>query len=777
MNSKVHQDLSDNRYRGNMLERLIHEVSLHAPAVPFQSWTSEMSPQSLPMDFTTVADAWKLHNDSRVMSQYCRVLRDACKQNYFLTGAQSTCVEGLEWFHCFSQPVLPLSGLALEHMRDFLEACMLHKGTLTAGQAAFDAHQAIVKPDRHLTQFLIEHHFPGPHKHYELDVCAYMVAMPDMTYNRWQATFPTWRRLGLFFPMALASLFMPTLDCWLPLEAHETPVAISLSACLCALRNPLINHQEHLDLLAQDWARDTTGASDIISGKLDRLAILMGVKSNGNPFELGWALNKFAETFPICEHESPSAEIHSQNYLAWHALKASVEKTFPPSLLAAPLVRPKRDTWGYQKLTLSVSPSEDAVGHVVTFAEHTLEHVKASKTCSNLAYTYHPPFIKECSMNQTSQRIQDVLWRLGEIATSPEMSLCMLRPDMALAILDLSKKNETENQILAQLDISTVLKNMSERDKQKINSLKECYLFYTNMVESIIPQPVSLQLPLKQAALFWRLDTPSRAILYTGSEMEVDPHLQSTHHLPKVMINAKFCHRPIGGIIKVQCDSQVDTLRKAICSFGKDGLAVHPANTVLITKNEFCFGNVTKLKSVAPATCTTLAETIACFGLTNPNIISQCNLGLSNSWKEDGIDPRYAEKQLAENGFRFRDWTALHVNQSGTQQSRLACHVAEYDCLHTIAIPWYADNDHVRWVHVSATLPPKPRTLQGKTLRQAVDCRYMHDLRMLPTENNTNISKPNAEIYTDPQGCVGIAYCLDDSPKIHFICFECIENY
>ena len=767
-------DLSDNAARGGMLATLISAASQKAPPRAPLCWESDAVHPEPESTHGAAGSAWKLHNDLCVFSQYGRVLRDACKHNFFLNGAPATCVEGLEWFHGFAQPVEPLAGRSLQEVESFLKVCMQKAGTKSMGEAAFDAHRAIAKPDRNLTQFIVEHHFVGPLKQYELDVCAYMLAKPELTYNTWQAMYPLWQTQGLYFPVALGSLYMPTLHNWLPAEAHCTPVAFAFDACLQSLRFPSQDHTDALQRLVKAWDADSTGAADVLSGKLDRLAILMGVKSNGRQFDLPGVLARFVKRYPVSELGAPAADMHRQNYLAWKGLRDMIETTFPPSLLSAPLVRPRRETWGYARLTLALDTETKSGGPMpcLRFAQYDLEHVDPDRLPKNsVAYTYQPAFVKECMLHQTSQRIQDVLWRLGEIATSPHLATCMLRPDLAL------------DGAADRPSVPEVLSKMAAKDRANSGPsgpLFESYTSFTDALEQGMPHPLTHYLPREEAVLFWRIDTPPRALLYVGPGHDVDPLATSTHHYEKVMVNWKGQQRHTGGILRVSSQAGEEAIGDALCAYARDHLPTHPANTVLasITQVDPVTGSATK--QVMPATCTTLAESVACFGLTRADCVIHCNIGMSSAWKEDGIDPRYAERQLADNGFRYRDWTAMHVSHHGTQQSRLGCHVVRYDHLHTSVVPWFLHKGAVKWVQVSSTLPSDPRTLHSNypqaSLKQAVEGRFLHDLRLLPTEQGERVAKHNCEIYADESGAVGIVYCPDGSDRLHFICFECKNN-
>lgn len=763
-------DLSDNSVRGVVLSTLVEAVASEPVSEPVETWVPDALHIEVPTMQSGLGNVWKVSNDLRVMSQYIRVLRDACKTHYFLLGEPPTCVEGLEWFYVLAQPLAPMSDADYTGVQEFLRCCMAKGGIPSIGEAAFQAHRAIQRPDRKITQFLLHQHFPGLARTYEVDVCSCMLARPSLTYQAWLEEFPRWREAGLYYPLVLASIHMPTLGFWVPAQVHHTYVAASFLDCLESLRNPAADHTDLLSQLARAWEADTTGTADVISGILDRLAVLMGVKSNGPNFCLADALRDFSGSIPASDHGDPSADMHAQNYRAWHSIRQRVESAFPPSLLALPLVKPKRDTWGFHRLTLSVQSTGSVP--VVAFAERSLEHVTPEQDPQLLAHTYSPPHIKECMLHQTSQRIQEVLWRLGEVATSPHVSLCMLKPDVALASVGMPHSEQAHRKLASRMQLGTVLNSMQGSPPQE-QEAEECYGAYTRTLDAGMPTPVLHYLPQTARILLWRLDIPPRAILYVGSDPErVDPRSESFYHLDKIMINTKVPHKAVGGISRVSRSTTEECARQAMRNYARTGLSTHPANTVLVTKSETESEVGERIKHTMPVTSTTLAESVASLSLARPTNFNTCLLGKSCSWQENGIDARYAEKQEAENGFRYRDWTAVHVGRSGTQQSRLASHVVQYDQVYTTVMPWFVNHGLTQWVHVTSTLCPDCKTLHGETLRQAVESRFMHDTRMLPCPDGDHISRHNCEIYKDPSGAVGIAYCVDDSQNLQFICFQ-----
>ena len=102
---------------------------------------------------------------------------------------------------------------------------------------------------------------------------------------------------------------------------------------------------------------------------------------------------------------------------------------------------------------------------------------------------------------------------------------------------------------------------------------------------------------------------------------------------------------------------------------------------------------------------------------------------------------------------------ATYVDQNGAQQSRLAAHTIEIsDRMYQTTLPWLQTDGSVRWVDTVCTQPIENRVLQGKTLRQAVETRYLQDTKLLPVADPTHtVSRSNTEIYTSNE-TIAIAY-------------------
>lgn len=738
-------DLRDNSARAQVLGRLID--SARAPAGPtLAGWAMPCDPLPATAGGARVGQSWARLNQLRVLDQYARLLGELCSAHPYLQGAPVTCVLGLEW----------LSGL-LEDVRAQTSADRLNIEKLAAfyakqrggelGESLFNLHLSMPCYDREVTRALLRHHFPCSNE-YELDVCRLMLRAPGLTYGAWLADFPRWRSKGLFYPLCVAALYMPDQDDWLPRECHSNHLACVFHNFVQSVHHPGADPIPLLNELQAAWAADNTHTNLLLAHALDRVAVLMRVKSNGRladsrDFALQPALDSFPRSF--------GADPCDATYHAWHALKYRIEDAIPPSLLCAPLVRPKRQTWGLAGLTLGVSPDG-----TVRFMETQLQPV--SPAADTEVHTHTPPYMRHCLAFQTSARVQDVLWRLGEAVLSPGVAVCMLHPELA-------GDPAAAGQALAPEALLTSMRPLT-------GPAPEPYRRAMRALEATLPPVRCVSLPAPREALLWRLDIPNRAIVYLGTGDEVRPDSHSQQHLHKLLLNCKVppCH--VGGILDADPGQRLteDALRGALRTFAGTSLGGHPSNCALVKVELGEVGGMSK--QTAPVVSTTLAESVACFALTVPPKKSTARIGKSCPWQEHGIDPRYAERQDAANGFRYRDWAAMHAGSAGTQQSRLAAHALAYDALYLTAMPWL-DGDAVRWVHVASTAPPIGKTLQGHSFRHAVESRFLHDPRMLPVRaEGQTVARSDVEIYADDGDQLAIAYAPTDSDRIEMIAFR-----
>ena len=733
--------LDCNTVRADLVARLA-KCAAAPPPPGLAAWSMPCAPlptAALPTEADTLDRAVQTLNQSRVLHQYSTLLGQLCANHPALTAAPATCVLGLEWMSGLLQGLAEPSEqerLGVEQFVAFGEG----RGT-TRGETLFRLHATYPIYDRAVARMLLREHFPDSQE-YEVDVCRCMQSMyPTHDYRRWLEAFPQWRDKGLLYPLAVSALYMRELRDWLPEQCWVHPLGHALMGWVERMQQPARgNPVPGLRAVEREWAADTTGVSLLLGHTLDRVAILMGVKSNARAadpadFRLAKALNEFPRSFGAGQHEAV--------YHAWHCLKACVEDAMPPSLLCAPLVRPRRPTWGFPALTLRVSTEG-----VVRFAETQLQPVAPVRDSE--VHTHTPAYSPGCLSSQTSGRIQDVLWRVGE---------ALLAPGMAACVTGGSGEPAAPEHLLAQM-------------RPTAGAPPAAFLDRMARLEALMPPVHRAPLPEPCQLLLYRIDIPNRAIVYTGGGDEVRADSESQHHLQKLLLNSKVAPCNVGAILEAAPGERVGeaTLRATLRAFAATGLRGHPSNTALVRVEPSEATQATP-RQTTPVVHTTLAETVACFALTTPARLAVHRLNQSCAWQEGGIDPRYAERQDAENGFRFRDWVAMHAGPAGTQQSRLAAHTVGFDALYLTAMPWIS-NSGTRWVHVASTAPPVNRVLVGSTFRFAVESRFLHDPRMLPVaQEGQSVPRNNVELYAASDRHMAIVYAPDSSERLEMIAF------
>ena len=750
-------DLSDNSVRADVLRRLVDSARAD-PAPGLAPWSMPLTPPPASHPSLAVGNVWQTLNQCRVLGQYTRLLGDLCESHPILTADPVTCVLGLEWMSGLVGPLACPTQQERQSVEQTAKIVSSQTG-VDSCEALFHVHLAMPLYDRVVTRLLLESHFPDS-REYEVDVCRCMLSkgpwQPPPDYQEWKSSFPRWRDKGLLYPLAVAALYMTGLGDWLPPQCWSTPLA----HCFVDLVRSTPTHSAAelvpaLQQMQSQWADDRSQTNLVLGHTLDRIAILMGVKSNGRKadpanFGLAAALRGFPRSFGAGPRETL--------YHAWHSLKYHIEDAFPPSLMCAPLVRPGRASWGFPTLTLRVSPQG-----TVSFAETELQPVAPPR--GSEVHTHTPAYVPQCLSFQTSARVQDVLWRTGELLLSRHIALCVVRPELAAAEADSSTVGALDQTAFAPESLLAQMRPTAGAPPRP-------FLDTMIKIEGAVPPVHSAPLPAPCQLLLWRLDVPNRAIVYVGDGEDVRTDSEAQHHLPKMLLNSKVPACNVGGILAAGPDRSItpSTLRSVLRAFAGSGLMQHPSNTALI-RSEPGETPATGPKTT-PIVHTTLAESVACFSLAAPSQVSVSPINQSCPWQENGIDPRYAERQDAANGFRFRDWAAMHVGRAGTQQSRLAAHAIRFDTLYLTTMPWICGTD-VHWVHVASTAPSENRTLQGQTLRQAVESRFLHDPRLLPVHPEGQAApRHSAELYLGADGHLAIVYAPEGSGRLEMIAFR-----
>ena len=171
-------------------------------------------------------------------------------------------------------------------------------------------------------------------------------------------------------------------------------------------------------------------------------------------------------------------------------------------------------------------------------------------------------------------------------------------------------------------------------------------------------------------------------------------------------------------------------------------------------------------------TCTTMAESLACFALHTPSKMHICKLGDFFLQDQSQQDLRYYEKQVADNGFRLRQWAAVYRDEERVLYSKLSTHAVTCEQLYENKLLWTDKLKNDRHVVVTSTLPLQA-TLQGSTLLDAVKhlC-FVQDA--FPTEQGRVVIQSQSEIYTEGDSTVAVAYNIRGCAKIQLMVFSII---
>lgn len=411
-------------------------------------------------------------------------------------------------------------------------------------------------------------HFPDS-KEYEVEICCNMIAQNSkLSYQDWRRDFTRWRDRGIYHPLCLAAQHMPTVAAWMPPEAASTQLAVVFGQVLQMLQRPgSEDPHEDLQLLSYAWKQDGTGTAAILADTLDRLCVQMRIKSNAriaNPldFDLDRALSSFPKSFGTDPHES--------NYRAWWCIRSAIEDTFPPSLLCAKLSKAKRPTWGFESLTLEVFP-----GPVLRFKERELKWIDTAPPDANMV-SYTPIGDRNCLTIQTGARVQEVLWRLGEVVFSKEMVMSMMYPRAALGAMSAADDPvwrlydeycEDKDHIFAHTSLNSLRSAVREAGLTlgaDLSANAHAAVAIPGGMQNFVelgarldrtPPPTKLvRLPAPLRLLLWRVDIPPRAVVYTGVP-EVTPERvcagPSAFQMQKAMLNVKCQTRTVGDIVSV----------------------------------------------------------------------------------------------------------------------------------------------------------------------------------------------------------------------------------
>jgi hypothetical protein len=237
-------------------------------------------------------------------------------------------------------------------------------------------------------------------------------------------------------------------------------------------------------------------------------------------------------------------------------------------------------------------------------------------------HAYAEARTKAAQAHATNLRLHEILSRLGEICLSPELAHAMLFPGHALAFV---------SGLTTTLDFPTDSRNMCHDPGAVLLAMDtppsaQAPSFLAKFVQDSLPPPtlVNLRQPIHLCA--WRLESPSRACLFTGQHpaLPIDPADFTPHTLSKVLLEERS-KRPTPSAIHLvtQDDISVNVVRKSLLHYAQTALTPHHERV-----------------GSAQAQDTTLEEAIACLIHAPTRNHTQIELNQSTPWDKDHIDSR-----------------------------------------------------------------------------------------------------------------------------------------
>ena len=310
----------------------------------------------------------------KIFHQYARLLAQACHSSHHqdqhlpahaqcLSSRPSVYPKPLEWFEHLASPfkgipdasharidqLLKLYAAGSEHppgcpakQASELARSLPHSASpaRTPAKQAFELARSLPHYDRDLTAFYLISSQTLPANEYELEVAHSILRLhqPPSLAALCQHLL-AWRTQGLLHVLTVAVHNMPELADWhLPL-GNDPAKAQHIRFLLSHFLTDGVQAIERY-IAACDPNSPTDQAFLAI---LDRLAILMGVKSNAKD-ETGHSLAQALASFPHLDLLVPASTVE-----AWSRLKPALELAIPPSLLRVdPAIARKRAKQGIE---------------------------------------------------------------------------------------------------------------------------------------------------------------------------------------------------------------------------------------------------------------------------------------------------------------------------------------------------------------------------------------------------------------------------------------------
>ena len=241
-----------------------------------------------------------------------------------LSGARESCIPPLDWFRPLSEAYTPMPD-DQERLLGILKIGAKIHPDVSEYELAFHLLKQLPSYDWALAFCCVGKHFV---RGCNLEVARIGLRM-GMINNQddFHQTVHHFEHQGLLYVLALGAEHMPELVYWMPPEHHGETSAQGLAIALERMRKA--GSPPEVDEALEDFvvSQDMDEKSAMYTARmLDRLAILMGVKSNAGPSEDHDLCFRLAD-FPRYD-QKPAVHI-------WQGIKPALESCLPPSILLA----------------------------------------------------------------------------------------------------------------------------------------------------------------------------------------------------------------------------------------------------------------------------------------------------------------------------------------------------------------------------------------------------------------------------------------------------------
>ena len=592
------------------LKKHLHSKACKSIGDPFVPNSVIISPYQLD---ALLGDSVALTSHIKTLKQYGKLLTYACHFpespiSHFISGHPNSCVDGLEWF----KPMCEVYTLSSKDQGRITKMLQLWKASpentdhLDDQRSAFALLKELPNFDPDLMHFFLN---SQKLRGYEVHVAGVLLRLFP-TMDTFLDQFHNWRSHGLTLPLLLACDRMPHILDWVPEELSNEASAKSFSTLILSM-----NHAHSPDdvksILMDLSDQDINEASgQRIAQLLDRVAILMRVKSNG--WET-YDLNTSLQSFPDLQ----TADLPD----IWSNIKNAIECSFPPSLLATLVTRPLRDTWGYPSLTYQVTGD----GMTLRFSENKLQWVSCKKHPCNC--TVVESHLHRGSISVTPYRLQSILQKTGEIILGDEITHVMMFPMQAsryISKLPVDFQSDYSGMCANKKFMLSLMDNEEKFTLNKEGVLEFIQKFSDNQ-RCIPTDHTTFRHP--HHVLAWKLETPTRVVAYSDEISEVNMDNLIPHMIRKVVIDEKS---PIKGCCHIHTteDVEIRNIRDSLLFF---------YNHNLISSNP----TPQKKTSGVALSAHVVEEAITCF-IKEPPAAHTTILQLNQStpWEKDQIDSR-----------------------------------------------------------------------------------------------------------------------------------------